>query len=88
MWRIIQFTTSKKTTNSIQTIDIPTDSSMSFNDIKGNKNVKFKTIDNPPPIEELVADHNTHHLNQAQGSPFTIKPLKNLLGNDSNTPFA
>lgn len=88
MWRIIQFTTSKKTTNSIQTIDIPTDSSMSFNDIKGNKNVKFKTIDNPPLIEELVADHNTHHLNQAQGSPFTIKPLKNLLGNDSNTQFA
>ena len=61
---------------------------MSFNDIKENKNVKFKTTYNLPLIKKLAADHNTHHLNQAHGSPFTIKPLKNLLGNDSNTPFA
>ena len=35
--------------------------------MKVNKNVKFKTIDNPIRIEELVADRNVHHLNQTRG---------------------
>ena len=88
MWKIIQFTTSKKTTNSIQIIDIPTDLSISLNDIKGNKNVTFKKIDDLILIEELIADCNTHHLDQAQGSPFTVKPLRTLLVSDSDTAFA
>ena len=67
MQKIIQFTTSKNITNSIQTINIPTDLSISWNNMKVNKNVKFKTIDNPIRIEELVADRNVHHLNQTRG---------------------
>ena len=55
---------------------------------KGKKKVVFKTIDYPTLIEELVADRNSHHLNQTQGSPFTVEPLQSLLGTDSDTPFA
>ena len=69
MWKIIQFTTSKKTANSIQTIEIPTYPSISWNDIKGKKNFKFKIIDDPILIEDLIADRNYHHLNQSQDSP-------------------
>ena len=58
-----QFTTSKKTNNSIQTIDIPTDTLITWNDIKGKKNMVFKTIDNSVLIEELAADRNSQHLN-------------------------
>ena len=87
MWKVIQFTTSKRTNSSIQTIDIPTDSSIPWNNIKGTKNVVFKTIENPTLIEELISDRNSHHLNQAQGSHFTSEPLQPLLGTDSDTPF-
>ena len=58
-----QFTTSKKTNNSIETIDIPTDTLIPWNDIKGKKNVVFKTIDNSALVEELAVDRNSHHLN-------------------------
>ena len=88
MWKVIQFTTSTTSNSSIQTIDVPTDTSIPWNNIKRKKNVVFKTIDNPRLIEELVADRNSHHLNQAQGSPFTVEPLQSLLGPDSDTPFA
>ena len=50
-------------------------------------NVVFKTIYNSRLIEELIVDRNAYHLNQAQGSPFTVEPLQSLLGTDSNTPF-
>lgn len=63
MWKVIQFTTSTNILNTIETMDIPTDPSISWNDIKGKKNVKFKTIDDPLLIEELIADRNYHHLN-------------------------
>ena len=88
MWTVIQFTTSKKTANSIQTINISTDSSISWNDVKGKKDVKFKPINDPILIEELIADRNTHHLNQAQSSSFTVEPFKTLLESDSDTVFA
>ena len=88
MWKVIQFTTSTKKNSSIQTIDIPNDTSIPWNNIKGKNNVIFKTIDNPTLIEELIADRNSYHLNQVQGSPFTVEPLKSLLGTDSDTSFA
>ena len=72
MWRVIQYTTSIKSNSSIQTIDVPTDTSIPWNNIKGKKNVIFKTIDNPRLIKELVADRNSHHLNQAQADLIVI----------------
>ena len=47
----------------------------------------FKTIDNPTLIKELVVDRNSHHLNQIQGSPFTVESLASLLETDSDTSF-
>ena len=47
----------------------------------------FKTIENPTLIKELILDRNSHHINQAQGSPFTVEPLQSLLGTDSDTPL-
>ena len=88
MWKVIQFATSKRTNSSIQTIDIPTDPSIPWNNIKGTKNVVFKTIETLTLIKELISDRNSHPLNQAQGSPFTVEPLQSLLGTDSDTPFA
>ena len=59
MWKVIQFTTSKKSNSSIQTIDVPTDTSIPWNNIKGKKSAIFKIIDNPKLIDELVADRNS-----------------------------
>lgn len=88
MWKVIQFTTSKKSAHSIQTIGIPTDPSISWNNIKGKKNITFKIIDDAILIEELIAYRNAHHLNQAQVSPFTVEPFRTLLGSDNDTAFA
>lgn len=88
MWKVIQFTTSKRTNSPIQTIDIPTDSSIRWNNRKGTKNVAFKTIKTPTLIEELILDRNSNHLNQAQGSPFTVERLQSFLGTDIDTSFA
>ena len=77
MWKVIQFTTSTKTNSSIQTIHIPNDTSIPWNNIKGKNNVEFKSIDNSTLIEELIEDHNSHLLNQEQC-------LHTLLNGDAN----
>ena len=77
MWKVIQFTTSTKTNSSIQTIDIPNDTSIPWNNIKGKNNVEFKSIDNSTLIEELIEDHNSHLLNQEQC-------IHTLLNGDAN----
>ena len=51
------------------------------------KNLQFKTIDDPQLIDKLINEGNAHHLNQAQGTPFTIEPLLSLIGQDSFTSF-
>ena len=77
VWKVIQFTTSTKTNSSIQTIHIPNDTSIPWNNIKGKNNVEFKSIDNSTLIEELIEDHNSHLLNQEQC-------LQTLLNGDAN----
>ena len=37
IWKVIQFTTSKTSNSSIQTIDVPTDTSIHWNNIKGKR---------------------------------------------------
>ena len=39
-------------------------------------------------MEQVIAERNYHHLNQAQGTPLTIEPLLSLIGNDSFTSFS
>ena len=47
----------------------------------------LKTIEYPILIEELAADHNSHHLNQAPDSPFTVETLPPILETNSDVPF-
>ena len=38
-------------------------------------------------VEKYIIERNRRHLNQAQGTLCTIKPLHILLGLDNRTPF-
>ena len=49
--------------------------------------ISGKQIDNSEDIERCLISGNRAHLYQAQGTPFTIHPLKELLGKDSLPPF-
>ena len=44
-------------------------------------------IDDTELIDKYIAEINIHHLYQAHGYPFTIEPLKSLIGEDSFTTF-
>ena len=51
-------------------------------------NLLFKTVDNPEIVEQVIAERNSHHLNQAQETPLKIEPLLSLVGTDSFTSFS
>ena len=87
MWKKIKYLTSNFEKTNLKTIDIPTDTTVKWNDIKSSKNLQFKTIDNPILIDQLIADRNANHLNQADGTPFTVEPLLSLIGKDTFTTF-
>ena len=53
MWRKIKYLTVTSTRTNIKTIDIPTDTSMQWNDIRLTKHLQFKTIDDPILINQL-----------------------------------
>ena len=88
MWRKIKYLTVTSARANLKTIDIPIDSSVSWNKIKEIKNLQFKTIDDPILIDQLIADRNAHHLNQADETPFPIEPLISLIGKDTFTTFS
>ena len=48
---------------------------------------QWKTINNPEESEKVLTSRNKEHLSQPEGTPFTIAPLKDLLGPDIFTPF-
>ena len=52
------------------------------------KKLYFKTIDDPIKIDQLIAYRNANHLNQADGTPFTVEPLLSLIGKDIFTTFS
>ena len=39
-------------------------------------------------MKQVIAERNSHHLNQAHGTPLTIEPLLSLIGTDSYTSFS
>ena len=55
---------------------------------KIDKNLHFKTIDNPILIDQLIIDRNAKHPNQADRTPFTVEPLLSLVGKDTFTTFS
>ena len=63
MWRKIKYLTFTSTRTNLKTIDMPTDTSMQWNDIRLTKNLQFKTIDDPILINQLIVDRNAKHLN-------------------------
>ena len=80
--------TNNRSTVSLNTLDIPIDTTIHRNDIKDHNNVQLKTIHNHEVIDHLLASGNTQHLHQAHGISVTIKPLRTLIGRDSSTPFS
>ena len=72
----------------MQTIDIPIDETIKWNDIKKTPNLLFKTVDDPEIMEQVITERNSHHLNQAQGTPLPIASLLSLIGTDSFTSFS
>ena len=61
---------------------------MDWNDIpKTFPKEEWKRIEDPVLVETYTIERNTRHLNQAQGTPYTIEPLQSLLGLDSRTLF-
>ena len=73
---------------SMQTIDIPCDETIKWNDIKKAKKLRFKMVDNPDLIEILMTESNAQLLNQAEGSPFIVEPLATLIGKEIFTSFS
>ena len=88
MWNETNYLTADNKTSSLQTIDIPVDETIKWNEIKKTPNVLFKTVDDPEIMKQVIAEKNSHHLNQTQGTPLTIEPLLSLIGTDSFTSFS
>ena len=55
---------------------------------KVDKNLQFKTIDDPIFIDQLIIDCNPKHFKQVYGTPFTVAPLLSLVGKDTFTTFS
>ena len=72
MWRKIKYVTVNKKNAPLKIIDIPVDDIVKWNDIKKDKSLKFKKIDDEEQIEKLVADSISNHLNKAEGTLLTI----------------
>ena len=88
MHRRIKHHTHQLKSSGIKYLDIPTETSIPWNNIPSNlPDDKWKKVENPEDIERCLISRNRAHLSQAQGTPFTIHPLKELLGQDSLTPF-
>ena len=65
MWNKINYLTADNKNSSLQTIDIPVDETIKWNDINKTPNLVFKTVDDPEIMEQVIAEKNSHHLNQA-----------------------
>ena len=88
MWTRINSMTNNSTISSMKTLDIPIDTILHRNDIRNNIDLQFKTIHNHEEIDQLLASDNAQHLHQEHGTPFTVEPLRILIGKDNFTPFS
>ena len=88
MWNKINCLTADNKNSSLQTIDIPVGETIRWNDIKKTPNLLFKTVDDSEIMEQAIAERNSHHLNQSQGTPLTIEPLLSLIDTDIFISFS
>ena len=88
MHRSIKHRTKQKQSSGLKSIEIPLDTLIPWNSISPSlPSEQWKTIQNPEEIEKVLTSRNKEHLSQSEGTPFTIAPLKDLLGPDSFAPF-
>ena len=87
--RIKNITASSVPNNNIQSIAIPKDKTLDWNKIpKKMPNDQWEIIIDKHKIVKNFNQRNRKHLNQAQGTTYTIPPIStSLLSNDSFTPF-
>ena len=87
-WKEIKCLTINAQKTNLKTIDIPADKSIKWNDVKGRKNLRFKPVDDTYIMEQLIVERTSYHLNQIDGTPFTVKQLVTLIGQDGFTSFS
>ena len=88
MHRSVKHNTKQQQSSGLKSIEIPLDTSIPRNSIPPSlPSEQWKTIHNPEEIDKVLTSRNKEHLLQSEGTPFTIVPLKDLLGSDSFTPF-
>ena len=68
-------------------IEIPKDKTLNWNTIPHSPSDQWEAINDLTQIEDYTIQINVVHLNQTQGTPFTVNPLQALLNNDSFTTF-
>ena len=56
MWNETNYLTADNKTSSLQTIDIPVDETIKWNEIKKTPNVLFKTVDDPEIMKQVIAE--------------------------------
>ena len=88
LWNKINYLIADNKNSSLQTIDIPVDETIKWNNIKETSNLLLKTVDDPEIMEHVMTEKSSHHLNQAQDTPLTVEPLLSLIGTDSFTSFS
>ena len=79
--------TNNKQQTTLQTIVIPCDSSINWNEIKQRKHLIFKTIDDFDLMNKVISSHKDHYFHQVQGPTFKAELLSSLLGNNCYTSF-
>ena len=87
-WKEIKYLTINAQKTNLKTIYIPADKSIKWNDVKGKKNLRFKPVDDTYIMEQLIVERTSYHLNQIDGTPFTVKQLVTLIGQDGFTSFS
>lgn len=88
MWKRINARTINRNVTSSNTINILGDEAIASNDIRNDKNLRFRTIYNLELIDQHLASRNSQYLHQVHRPSFTIEPLKSLIGQDSFVTFS
>ena len=88
MHKSIRKYTPNKTKSNLKSILVPKDSTIKWNKIPKNfPSNQWKELHDPESINDCLIQRSLAHLNQAQGTPFTVEPLSSLLQDDSFTQF-
>ena len=86
MHAVIRSYTKDKVNSSLTYIDVPKDYPKNWNDVpKHLPATSLRRVDNIEEMEKIINERNVQHLQQAEGTPFTIEPLKTILGEDGCT---